>query len=141
MATSTTPWVSRADKKASNTVTFTGAANLGAIGTVPIFTVTGSVWITGMAIRCTTTLVGAGSIVKLGTTNNTGVLIANTSGPAIIATYYWFSNTPVPECGPMIMNQAVDANIIMTIATANVTAGVLEFVAFYRPLSSNGTMS
>ena len=141
MATSPTAWVSRGDKKASNTITFTGAANLGAIGTFPVFTVAGSVWVTGMMVRATTTLVGSGATIKLGTTNNVGCLIVQTTATLLIATYFWVNATPTLEQAPMILNQALAANVIGTVATANITAGVLEFVAYYRPLSSNGTMS
>src|SRR3989304_3840546 len=45
--------------RASKTIAFTGAANLGAIGNVPLFTVTGEVVVEKLVPFCTEDLAGA----------------------------------------------------------------------------------
>ena len=62
------------------TVTFTGGAGAGAVGSVAVFTITGRVWVdvTGLSVFCTTDLVDAGggspATLALGVTGNTSLL-------------------------------------------------------------------
>lgn len=139
-----TPWVSRVDKVFTKSVTFTGAANLGATGTVPIATVAGACLITLGAVRCLTTdLVSSGGTISLGTANNVDGLIPATLASTIDANDFWHDASPLVKIAPAIVNQVVCADIILTVAVANITAGILEFVFYYRSASiaTPGTMT
>jgi hypothetical protein len=138
--------------------TFTGAANLGAVGVNELFTTTGAVVLEGFWIRCTSDLVDAvdGALFTLGVTGGatifgdfTGVFDLDTvdAGDGLdsgitpgVATDGWsmlFTSASGVTAGlPAILD-----NIIMTISAQAITGGVLEFYVLYRPLSSNGALA
>ena len=130
---------------ARKTVTFTGAAGVGAVGTVALFTVTGSVIVEEIAAQCTTDLVSAGAgNVSLGVTGNTAIFIAATVATALDNPDPWVDASPT-EVGavalPTAMKQIlVTASLILTVDTGDVTAGVLQFEVTWRPVSSNGAL-
>ena len=127
--------------RATKTVTFTGAAGLGAIGTVSYFTVTGQVLIVYIVGFCTTDLVGATGTLVLGVPGRSNLFIASTLGTDIDADEFWIDATP-DAAGialPAAMKEIVlTENIIITVAVADITAGVLRVDAYWMPLSSNG---
>jgi hypothetical protein len=129
---------------ATKTMTFTGAAGLGAIGNVPLFTVTGTVLIEKITAVCLTTLVGATATLALGVTGATALLIAATTATTITGNLIWSSATPSTGgvAVPAAMEDTViNANIVGTVATAAITAGVIRFDVVWRPLSANGGIS
>lgn len=140
--------ISRINKRLSRVITFTGASGLGLVSVVvPIFTVTGLIRIISLGIQCLTTFVSAGGgTLALGTAGNTSGIIGATTATALTNTtsvpLIWNSTTPVTGVattvlGPMFCN----LNIIITVATATVTAGALEFDAVWEILSPNGMLS
>ena len=129
----------RRDKK----IEFTGAAGLGLAGSpVPLFTVTGSVWVHVVGF-CTENLAesGATATISVGISTDTAGLIAVTNGVNIDNGEVWFDGTPAAMevlagwGGAFI---AGGNDIIGTVAAANVTDGTLTFVCFWTPLSSDG---
>lgn len=136
---SAAPFTRRIPRRVINTLTFDGTT-IGDVGTDTIFTVTGRVLITHMSIFCKTTLVGASATIALGTASNTAGLVALTTAANILVNTFWQDTTPETKISPAIVNQNVSGNIIATTATAAITAGVLEFVAFYLPCSDDGFM-
>lgn len=133
------PFPRRVPKLFRKTVTFDAGTGSGAVGTVAIATVTGAVAITLGAVRCTTSLTGSGT-VELGTADNTAGLIAQTTGTDIDASDFWQDATPEVKISPAITNQCVCADIILTVGSATITAGVLEFDFYWVPLSADGNM-
>lgn len=121
------------------TITFDGVGN-GAVGTITIATVTGAVIIQTGGILCTTDLTGSGT-VELGVASNTAALVAQTTGTAIDASEFWQDASPELGVSPAIVDKCVTGNIILTVASATITAGVLEFCFYYRPLTTNGYMN
>lgn len=126
--------------QASKTVTFTGAAGLGAQGTVSLFTVTGGlVLIHLIAPRCTVNLASAGGgTLALGTTNQATRFIAATTATDIDASEIWTSNSPT--AGSVDTPDALGSvltleDIIGTVATANITAGAIEFNVLWEPVT------
>lgn len=123
----------------TKSITFTGAANLGAVGTVPIFTITGSVLVT-LSSKCTTDLVSAGGgTLALGVTGATTLFIGATTATTIDINEFWVSTTPTAAglALPAAMKDiAIGANIIGTVATADITGGVIEFTCLWIPLGS-----
>jgi hypothetical protein len=125
------------------TVAFTGGAGAGAVGTVDLFTVTGSVIALVIGI-CTEDLVSAGGgDVEVGTAALTTAMIANTTATAIDNGEIWVDATPAQiECwttgfGCMI---AGGDDIILTVGTADVTDGTLIFACFWTPLTADGNV-
>lgn len=130
--------------KATKTVTFTGAANLGAVGPVPYFTVTGEVLIEKIVPFCTVNLGEAAinSTIALGVTGSTALFIAATDAvPTILANLFWVDTAPdangvlVPAA---LKDVAITDNIIATVAVQNINAGAIRIDVYWRPLSANG---
>lgn len=132
----------------SKTITFTGAAGLGAIGTVAIFTVTGTVEVLKFVPMCTTTItenpVPGTSTIKIGVTGSTALFIAATTATGITSGKFWISTTPTANglAIPAAMtNIAIATNIIATVATSVITGGAIRFDLQWRPISPNGNIS
>lgn len=136
---SVAPFTRRVPKQFTKTVTFTALGD-GAVGTVTIGTVTGGIYIDHMSARCTTLLTGSG-VVELGVVGNTASLIPQTTATDIDANEYWQDATPELGCSPSIVAQQVCRNIVLTVSSATVTAGVIEFVIWWLPDSSDGNLA
>ena len=124
--------------------TFTGAANLGAVGVNELFTVTGRVLVVALAPFCTEDLASAGGgTLALGVTGNTAAMIAATTATDIDSGKVWVDATPavgaeaLPSAlGPVLVN----ANIIATVATADITDGTIEFDCLWLPMSAGASL-
>ena len=140
-------------QRAVKTVTFTGGAGAGAVGSVAVFTVTGRVLVHAIAAFCTTDLTEAlaTASISLGTTNQTTRFIANpTGGPiAIDANEWWTGTTPTVGSIDITGGSAgatdqqsvlVSEAIILTIGTQAVNGGVLDIYCLWEPLSANGSL-
>jgi len=120
--------------------TFAATAGNGAQGTVTVITVTGAVHIDRLNVRCTTTMTGGSATVALGVSGLTTSIIGTTTATGITAGLSWLSTSPgLHQTG--IVNRVVDSDLIITVATADVTGGVLEFEIYYHPMSSDGLLS
>ena len=131
--------------------TFTGAANLGAVGVNELFTTTGAVVIDGFWVHCTDDLVDAvdGAFFEIGVTGTPSLW----TGGAFLTPF----DLDTIDAGDGIntdLGTAVDGysysgafvvvifdNIIMTISAQAITGGTLEFYILYRPLSSDGALT
>lgn len=136
-----TPWASRVDKVFDKTITFSNAAGLGAQGTVAVATVTGAVLITLGAVLCTTDLTGASATIEMGVAGNTAALIAQTTATSLDAGQFWQDASPEAGVSPAITNKNVYGNIIITVGTANLTAGVITIRFFWRPITAGAGMA
>ncbi len=128
------------------TVTFTGAAGLGAAGAVSLFTITGRVQVLAIVPYCSTNLTETGgtATLALGVTGSTALFIAATGATGIDAGEFWVDTSPdaagiaIPAA---LQNVAIAADIIATVADATINAGVIAFDCYYRPLSSDGALA
>ena len=133
--------------RASKTLTFTGAAGLGAVGAVPLFTITGEVEIVRIVPFCTTLLGEAapgGATLALGVTVATTLLIAATTALDIDANEFWVDITPDPNgiAIPAALKEiAITDNIIGTVAVAAVNSGVIRFDLLWSPISADGLVA
>lgn len=131
------------DVQVIKSITFTGAANLGAVGAVPLFTVTGSVEVLTIYPVCTVDLTEAAptATLALGVTGSTSLFVAATTATTIDVGEVWLTTTPT-AAGIAIpaacKNIAINANIIGTVAAQAVNGGALTVVVRYRPLSADG---
>ena len=140
--------ISRVDKHFIRTLTLSAVDNQpGDLSTSPftLATVTGRVMITHLNVYCSTLLTGATATLELGCAGNsttTAALIPLTTATLIDAGEFWRDASPeLHVSSPSAIDHYVDANIILTTATADVTAGVLEFLIFWRPASANGNLA
>lgn len=133
--------IQRLPRKFIKTITFVNGAGTGAIGTVALFTVVGSIFIERLTARCLTSLAGATATVEVGVAGNTAGLIALTTGTDIDDGDWWHDAGPEVGIGTPILNRSVEGNIIITVATANLTAGAIEFEGFYYPISADGNLA
>ena len=82
---------------------------------------------------CDTDLAGATATLEVGTANNTAALIAQTTGTDIDNGDIWVDATPALEVQGLGSTYVVNdgADIVLTIATAAVSAGALDFYCLY----------
>lgn len=128
---------------ARKTVTFTGAANLGAVGDVPLFTVTGTILVRNIIARATTTLGGATATLALGVTGATAGFIAATTATLLTAGTIWQTATPTAAllAAPAATKEIIiTANVLGTVAVAGITSGVLAFTVIWEPLEAGSTL-
>jgi len=127
---------------ARKTLTFTGGAGAGLSGSaITLFTITGMVSVSLIVGRCTTSLTSAGGgTLALGVTGSTTLFIAATTGTSLTTTnMIWMSATPTAAglaAPAAVKDIVITANIIGTVAAADITAGVLEFDVYYLPQSA-----
>jgi hypothetical protein len=128
----------------SKTMTFDGATTNdpgdydGTGNPATLFTVTGDVLVHVFGV-CTTLLAGASATVEVGMTNGTALLLAQTTATDIDANEVWIDTAPaLTEALPNAFIIPNGQDIIQTVATANITAGVITYYAIWRPLNSTG---
>ena len=128
------------------TITFTGGAGLGAVGTVALFTVTGQVLVKSISGFCSVLLAegGATAEMSLGVVGDVDLFIVITEPEDIDANDFWVDDTPT-EVGGLLLPTAlkdilVTANIQLDITNDSVDSGVMEFACYYWPLSANGNI-
>lgn len=130
---------------ASKSITFTGAANLGAVGNVPLFTITGQVHIKKITGYVTTNLTGATATLALGVAGSTSLFIAATVATTMLTTAAWWVSTTATASGialpAAVQNIVVETNIVGTVAVAAVASGVLRIDVEYLPLSVGATLA
>ncbi len=128
------------------TITFTSGGT-GASGTnTNLFTVTGEVLIEYTTAFCTTSLEqsGATPTLQYGVDALVELFIAATTATTIDANELWIGTSPGAGSAaiPAAMKDIHIGNgdsISCTVAgTANISAGVIEFNVWWRPMSANG---
>lgn len=126
------------------TITFTGAANLGAVGAVPLFTLTGKVIVDKIVAVCGVDLVSAGAgELSLGVTGAVAQFIAATVATAIDAGEWWLSATPTAVAIAIpaaLKDTLINASIIGTVTVGNITGGAITIDVFYTPVTSDGEL-
>jgi len=129
--------------KLESTWTF-DAATTGATTAHTLFTVTGNVLATVFGV-CDTTLNDAGApTIEVGVTGNTAVLIAQSVAKSLADGEIWVDATMTRVGAGVIpamqvLNDGID--IILTIGTATITSGVVDFYCLWRPLSAGAEIT
>lgn len=126
-------------------ITFTGAASLGAIGNLPLFTTTGAVLVRQVVGFVGTSLTGATATIALGVTGSTSLFVAATVATTMTSTNnIWLSSTATAAglaLPALASNIVVTANIVGTVAVAAVATGVLTVAVVYVPLSAGANLA
>lgn len=118
-------------------VTFGAGQTSGKIGTIPLFTVTGTVSMRIIA-TCEVALTGASATIEVGTITNTAGIIAQTTATNLAAKEIWHDATPdatvEAETGTVSGTFRVTEDVAIKIATAAVTGGRIAFSCIWKPL-------
>ena len=109
-----------------------------------VFTVTGNVLVTTFGVIDTTLDSDGAPTVAMGVTGNTAALIASTTAKNLADGEVWVDSTDtrvgVGEVPAMqVLNDGND--IILTIGSSTLKAGVIDFYCLFRPLSSDGLVT
>ncbi len=117
-------------------------ATTGATGVHTVFTVTGDVALTIVAV-CETSLAGAGTI-ELGVVGNTAAILSQIADATTFdANDVWTDDGDSLGVGYVNSTTLIVANgldIIMTIGTTAITSGKVNFYCLWRPLSSTSSV-
>lgn len=128
----------------AKTLTFTGGANLGAVGAVPLFTVTGTVLIHIISAKATVNLTSAGGgSISLGTISQVAQFVAATVATAIDTSELWTSTSPTlgaVDTPDAMNNVQVLENIIGTVTVGAVDGGAMEVVVLWEPVSPGASL-
>ena len=124
--------------------TYSFAIDNGAQGAKTMFTVTGTVVAQVLGV-CQSDLTGVLATVELGIAGNTAALIAQAVATSVDQYQTWQDATPEANPGPVVLTNrnfiiTNGADIILTIATADLTAGIIDFYCLWSPLSSGATV-
>ena len=117
----------------------------GAAGAFTIFTVTGDVVVQVFGLCQILMDSGGAAKIELGIAGNTASLIAQTTATDLDAYEAWQDAGPEPNPGPVSLDSrgfviANGANIILTVSAADLTAGDVDFVCRWWPISTNGNV-
>lgn len=106
-----------------------------------LFTVSGVVEMRIFGV-CAADLTGASATLEVGVAGNTAVCIAQTTATDIDANEIWLDATPTVRAEALTANGIINngANIIETVATANITAGRIDYYCLWRPISDGATV-
>ena len=122
------------------------AADGGAQGAFTIYTVTGDVQIQVFGLCQTLMNSGGAATIELGIAGNTAALVAQTTATDLDQYETWQDAGPEANPGDVSTAHgswfviANGADVILTVATADLTAGEIDFHAFWRPLSNSGNV-
>ena len=135
--------LTRIDRHIIKRHTFLDAAGFGEAGdSIVLWTCTGEVLIKYLSAFCSTLLTGSGTTIELGCVGNTAELIAQVDPTAIDADEFWTSGTPEISASNAVTNKLISANVLITVGAGGpITAGVIEFVALWVPISANGNLA
>lgn len=134
------------------TIAFTGAAGLGAIGDITVFTITGRVFISRVTAFCTEDLVSAGAgTISLGTATRVTKFIALTTATTIDTNEWWVDGTPITEAAntinqttngsdPSQLAVVLSADVIIDVLTGDVTDGTIIIDMWYIPITDSATL-
>lgn len=124
--------------------TFTAVAGSGAIGSVPLFTITGQCLVVRTAAYVLTTCVGASGTLAYGVVGSTSLFIAATAVAQLATTTpNWNTTTTTAGGGVLVAGckeLLIDSNITAQVATTDFSAGKIRFVVEYTPFSSDGLL-
>jgi hypothetical protein len=122
----------------------------GALDGTAIFTVTGLVFAKIIAV-CTTSLIGDTATVEVGITGDTAIFLPQETATQIDIGQIWINdaaNTTYAIAGEEaaaadnIPEYILNGNdIILTVGTANITAGAIDFYCIWRPISQDADIA
>jgi len=121
------------------------AADTGSQAAYTVFTVTGNVLIHAFLGVCETACEGATATIEVGVSGNTAALIAQSTATELIANELWHDASPTTTLEQLDLTGRSFAvsngqDVIMTIGTADLTAGKINFYCLWLPLSASASV-
>ena len=112
------------------------AGTTGATGAHTLFTVTGTVLLNVFGVCDTLLTAGGATTMEVGVAGETTALIAQTTGTDLDAGEVWVDAVPgFVQAVPAQQIVGDGKDVILTIGTSTLTAGVVDFYCTWRPLS------
>ncbi len=105
-----------------------------------LFTVTGGLVAVKLYARVVTALAGASATIEVGTTVSTASLIAQTTATNLAVNEVWNDASPDTAAEADSTMKIISQSIIQTVGTANITSGVIEYVAIWKPITEGATL-
>jgi hypothetical protein len=105
-----------------------------------LFTVSNGMVAVKVYARVKTALAGATATIAVGTTVASGTIIASTTATNLAVNEVWNDASPDISAEVDSTLRVVSQNIIQTVGTANITSGVIEYVAVWKPLTPGATL-
>lgn len=105
-----------------------------------LFTVSGGMVAVKVYARVVTALVGATATIQVGTTVNGATIIAQTTATNLAVNEVWNDASPDISAEIDSTMRVVSQSIIQTVGTANITSGVIEYVAIWKPITEGATL-
>lgn len=92
---------------------------------------------------CSTNLAGASATLEVGTAGSTASIIAQTTATDIDAGEIWHDASPDSEVEAVSVatENFVTDDIVGTVATANITGGVIDFYVLWKPISHDSEVT
>lgn len=117
----------------------------GAQGTFTIFTVTGDVMVSVAGICQVLMDSGGAATIELGIAGNTAAIIAQTTATDLDQYETWQDAGPEANPGPVDLTArtffvANGADVILTVGAADLTAGDIDLLCRWFPVSTNGAV-
>jgi len=117
----------------------------GAQAAYTIFTVTGDVMVQVFGLCQVLMNSGGAATIELGIAGNTAALIAQTTATDLDQYETWQDATPEANPGAVSLDArgfviANGADVIMTVGAADLTAGDIDFICRWWPISTNGNV-
>ena len=120
------------------------ATTTGSVAAHTLFTVTDNCLVSVFGVCDTTLTSGGANTIEVGVTGNTAALIAQSVGASLADGEIWVDATMtrigvglVPAM--QVLNDGND--IILTVGTATLTAGKIDFYCLWRPLNSSSNIT
>lgn len=125
--------------KVSKNIAFDGGSGTGAQGAITLFTVTGQVALNVFAI-CTEDLASSGGTIEVGTATSTAALCSQITATNFDNHESWHDSNQ--GLGIVVGGHfhVINEDIILTVATADVTDGTVDFYCYWTPLSSGSSV-
>lgn len=107
-----------------------------------LFTVTGPVLMKCIAF-VDTNFTGASATIRVGTALSNAALIASTTATNLAANEIWHDTTPDAsiELATVATTKIVNQDVILTVGTANITAGALTVYCSWFPLHNDAKVT
>lgn len=106
-----------------------------------LFTVSNGMIAVKIYARVKTALAGATATIAVGTTVNNSTIIASTTATNLAVNEVWNDASPDISAEVDSTLRVVSQNIIQTVGTANITSGVIEYVALWKPITEGATLT
>lgn len=105
-----------------------------------LFTVSGGLVSVKLYARVVTALAGASATLVVGTTVSNATLIALTTATNLAVNEVWNDASPDSGADADSTLKIVSQSIIQTVGTANITSGVIEYIALWKPITEGATL-